>query len=63
MNAFLAWLAARAKEPSSYAGIAAAVAGFTFLPADEVSLAVKAISAAAIAIPAILAVVLPEAKK
>ena len=52
---------ARLKEPSTYAGIAAFIAGLTFLPhaaqyADEVS-------AIGVAIVGLLAIVLPEAPK
>ena len=62
MNAFVSWVVARAKEPSTYNGIGLFIGGLTFIPSSDLSIAVKAVAAAAVAVPAILGVVLPEAK-
>ena len=60
MNAFATWLVARAREPSTWAGLAGLVASMTFLPhADEVA---KLIGVVGVAAGSALAVVLPEMK-
>jgi hypothetical protein len=63
MNTFFTWAMARASEPSTYAGIAAFVAGLTFLPTADISVAQQIVGIAGTVIPGILAIVMSEAKK
>ena len=60
MNAFFAWALARLSEPSTYAGFSALAATATFLPQADLDLTTKMIGAAAIAIPALVAVIAAE---
>ena len=60
MNAFSTWALARLQEPSTYAGIAAFVGGLTFIPATDLTMAMKVIALAATVIPGALAIVLAE---
>lgn len=60
MSAFISWALARLSEPSTYSGLATLIATATFLPGADIDLATKVIGAAAVSIPAIVAVVKAE---
>lgn len=60
MKPFVSWALARLEEPSTYAGIAGLVAGMTFLPPADLALAAKAIASAALVVPSLLAIIIPE---
>jgi len=57
MKPILAWALARLSEPSTYAGLSGLIATATFLPGADLAEASKILAAAAIAIPAMVAVV------
>ncbi len=63
MNAFVTWVFARLREPSTWAGIGVAVGGLTFLPAAEIAVASKVIALAATVVPGVIAIVLPDGPK
>lgn len=60
MNAFASWLIARAKEPSTYAGLAGLIASMSFIPHASDAAALMPVIGTAIA--SVLAVVIPQAK-
>jgi len=61
MNAFGAWALARLKEPSTAAGLAALVAGMTFLPhAAEIAALVPGLVAGLVAALGLVAMIRPE---
>ena len=63
ITAFAKWALARAREPSTYAGLAGFVGALTFLPAADLAIAAKVVAAAAITIPSVIAIVIPEGAK
>lgn len=60
MSDFTTWALARAKEPSTYSGLAVFVGGLTFIPAADLAVIVKIVALLATVIPGALAIVLPE---
>ena len=60
MNAFFGWVIARAKEPSTYAGLAGIIGSMAFVPhATDVASLLPVVG---VAIASIVAVVVPQAK-